>query len=301
MTQAYDAVPPVLTGSRQTMASWAKVIESYEELPSAYQPTCAELFSKGKTFPTCILSPASRELSRRISEKLLCITADLLTVLERDKNQMRVQQYHLPTLRDVELGTILLYSWITISGVTQQGEFATTTFAFNTATLRHFTPLLEKARGIPAETAPTDRRAEQAKLDYLAQHDFKFMNYAKNSLHPAATVLTSLWQPEIRTQVFGFLRWTLYRTLATRHLIVLSDREFILIRDDPRIRSVRGARHGGVWHFIPRRSIVQAEITTSTDELLLLTLQLTNKGQLEMLFTPDQGPALAELQKKLAP
>ena len=296
-TSDNDAV--VMTGARQTMASWARVLESLDAVPPAYQATCAALFGNSPVPPTLILTPASRELSRRVSEKLLCLLDDDLTVMERDGNRINTQQHTLSALRDVEVGTILLYSWITINGKLPDGKLGTTTFTFNTATLRHFAPLLEKARGGVAKPGDVKLRREQAKLDYLNTLDFKFMNFAKSSLVSDSVVHYSLWQPEIRAKTVSLFGWALHRTIATAHLIVLTDKEFILIRDDARIKSVRGFRHGGVWRDIPRRSCVAAEVTESTGDLLTFTLHLTDNSRLDMLFTPDQRPALAELQELL--
>ncbi len=289
-----------LTGTRQTMASWARVIESYAAIPQAYQPTCAALFGTSAHFSSLILTPSSREMSRKISEKLLCTANNILTVLERDSNQINVLQFDLTDLRDIELGTILLYSWITVSGMTKDAGFASSTFAFNTATLRHFTPLVQQARHISSHSTLSSDTSEQSKLDYLSAHDFKFMNFAKTSLHPEAKVLASLWQPEIRTKTLGLLGWALYRTITTAHLLIVTDKELILIRDDIRVRSVRGLRHGGVWRYIPRRNLVSADVTESTGDLLTLSLFLTHNGRLDMLFSPDQRSALAEIQKSLS-
>ena len=299
MTDVEQSGASTLTGSKQTMASWARIIESPDAIPAMYRTAYAAFTEGVQSFPTLILAPTSRELSRKISEKLLWIADNTLTVLERDGNQITGREFNLDTLRDVEVGTILLYSWITISGTTQTGEFASSTFAFNTATLRHFTTLLEQARGFPAKAPSTAPHSEQAKLDYLQKIAYKFMNFGKSSIRPDAKVITSLWQPEIQVKSFDLLGIKLYRTISTAHLLIVTDKEIILIRDDPRIKSVRGARHGGVWRYIPRRSLVAAEIGESTGNLLTMTLLLTNNGHLDILFATEPHHALSEIQKLL--
>lgn len=299
MTNTEHSGASTLTGSKQTMASWARIIEAPEDIPPAYQDAYAALTQNTPKFPTLILTPASRELSRKVSEKLFWITDNFLTVLERDGKQITRQQFNLDTLRDVEVGTILLYSWITISGILQTGEFAVSTFGFNTATLRHFTTLLERARGFPEKAPSVVSHTEQAKLDYLQGSAYKFMNFGKSSLRPDARILSSLWQPEVRVKSFDLLGVKLYRTISTAHLLIITDKEIIFIRDDPRIKSVRGARHGGVWRYIPRRSLVAAELSESTGDLLSMTLFLTDNGHLDILFTPEQRGALSEIQSLL--
>ncbi|MBN1919841.1 MAG: hypothetical protein JW892_01240 [Anaerolineae bacterium] len=299
MTHIEQSGASTLTGSKQTMASWARVIESPEDIPPAYQDAYAAITQGKPEFPTLILTPASRELSRKISEKLLWTADKLLTVLERDGKQITVHQFALDTLRDVEVGTILLYSWITISGMTQTGEFAVSTLAFNTATLRHFTSLLEQAREFPAKAPSVAPHTEHAKLDYLQGSAYKFMNFGKSSLRPDAHVLGSLWQPEIRVKSFDLLGVKLYRTISTAHLLIITDKEITLIRDDARIKSVRGSRHGGVWRYIPKRSLVATEIGETTSDLLTMNLFLTNDGHLDILFAAEQRQALSEIQMLL--
>lgn len=299
MTNMHENPSSSLTGTRQTMASWAKVIDSYAAIPLPYQSTCTALLGGRTALPSLILTPATRELSRKVSEKLLWTDDGVLTVLESEGKQIQVLQFELAKLRDLEVGTILLYSWITVSGITTDGAFASSTFTFNTATLRHFESVLAQARGIGSQSALSAPRSEQAKLDYIGSSDYKFMNFAKTTLHPEAAILDSLWQPEIRNRVLGFLGLGLYRTIATAHLLVVTDKELLFIHDDARVKRVKGMRYGGVWHYIPRRSIVANEITESTGGLLTLTLILLYDGRVDMQFAANKKDALLGLQRSL--
>jgi len=81
-TQLNSPAAP-LTGARQTMMSWARVIRSHAEVPEIYQDACRALFGGRPVFPYVVLAPVMSGPRHRESEKLLCELDDTLYVMER--------------------------------------------------------------------------------------------------------------------------------------------------------------------------------------------------------------------------
>lgn len=189
----------VLTGARQTMQAWSRVIESYEEVPEVYKDFFKTQVGNGQEFPYVVLAPALDKFPRWTTEKLICNRNETITILERRGKQVFAQGFPLKTIREVETGNVLLRSWITISGVTSEGISASSTVEFNAATgERYFSSFLKNIRPAPSGTDETELRTEQAKFDSLAVANFKLMNLGRSSLVRGEKVIQVVLQPEIR-------------------------------------------------------------------------------------------------------
>ncbi len=277
------------------MLTWAKVIPDFDAVPAGYRGACRALLGQRATFPYVVFAPAMGGLRHSAGECLLCDVDDTFYILRRAGEYILTIGYPWQTLRDIEYGNLLLYTWITISGLTIGGAAEATTVEFNLATERHFRPFINKMR--PAALAGADREAELAKFDYLSQPSFKFMNFARESLVPGETVLQTLWQPELRRRSVPLL--PLSRTLSLAHLTILTDQELILIEDDARSVKRLGTRYGGIWRYIPRRQVSAAAVAERDDGRLTLTLHLTAAGRIERTFAPGSREALAQFQQEI--
>jgi hypothetical protein len=286
----------VLTGTRQTMMTWAKVIRSTDEVPEIYREACQALVGSRPVFPYMVLAPVMTGTRHKDSEKLLCDVDDTLYIWERAGGQITTTGYPWQTARDIEFGNILLYSWITLSGVTTEGAAGASTVVFNLATARYFAPFINKMRPVPEGAG---LKAEQAKFDHLAATDFKFMNFARESLVPGEAVRQTIWQPELRKRTGAVFGWPIYQTVSLAHLTLLTDKELILIRDDERAVKKAGKRYGGVWRYIPLRGIVSAAVAPAEDGLLTLSLGLTLDGRVDRVFALARRGELEQLQRAL--
>jgi hypothetical protein len=289
--------PPILTGARQTMSTWATVIESYDAVPEAYKGFFKTIWQSGQPFPYAVLTPVLEVFGRKTTEKLVCEVNDTLYVVERTPRQVVATGYPLATIRDVEVGAILLHSWITISGVTTAGVAGTSTFEFNAATGARFAPFVDKIRAATNGSASKGAGAEQAKFDYLATLNFKFMNYAKSSLMGSAKVLRSIWQPEIRASTLPV--GPFYKTVCTSHLTILTDKELILIWDDERVSGNKRSKYGGVWRYIPLRNIVSVTVTEQANDLVTCTITLSGNDRLDRVFAASNKQALEQFQSEV--
>lgn len=299
MATDLSSSPSVLTGAQQTMGAWTKVIESYAAIPEIYKYFFKSSLGDLQTFPYVVLAPALTRV-RKATEKLVYEVNDTLYVLARTGTEIVAHAYPLKTICDIEVGTILLYSWLTIHGMTSAGLMSATTIEFNSTSLRHYATFIAKIRPQPNVADDTELQKAQAAFDYLATENFKFMNYARSSLVGGEKVIHTLWQPEIRERIFPRLRVPFYRTVSTAHLAVLTDKELILIREDERSsRGKKGVRYGGVWHYIPLRNIVSVSLEQFTADLLILSVKLSSMGHADQLFALASRPEVTHLQNAI--
>lgn len=295
-----------LTGSRQTRMSWARVIESVEAIPEAYQESCGMLLDDSQAFPYMVFAPVIRPAMItvgslfRTSEKLLCALDNTFYVLERAGDEIVTTAYPYQNICFLEMGKILLYSWLTVSGMTREGIAASSTIEFNTATVEYFEPFLAEMRPASTDAGEDQLQFEKDKFSDLESADFKFMNYARDSLVHGETVIHAVWQPKIRRQVLSLFGLPIYKTVSLAHLALLTDKEVIFIADDKRGSERRGVRHGGIWQYIPLRHIVSVSVAQRAGNLLTLSLTLSNSEQRpEKIFAASQKQEVAQFKNEL--
>jgi len=300
MTSDLNGELSTMTGARQTMSSWAKVIESPEAVPKVYRSSFNTVLGHEPTMPYTVFAPAIAGLRHRTAEKLLCEAHGTIYVWERAGGQVALTAYPKETISDLEMGEILLFSWITVGGVTQAGEVSASTIEFNTATSRHFARFVSLIRPVPDPLAGLALDVEQAKFNYLAAASFKFGSFACSSLIEGEQVHQIVWQPKIRKPLTRLGKFTFYRTLSLPHVVVLTDKEFIVIQDDERTRENRGVRYGGKWRYVALKHIDAVTLSAQGDDVLTLSLTLAPGGrQLESIFAVSLKEQLARLQASL--
>jgi hypothetical protein len=290
------------TGSgetRHSMASWSQRVESYDTVPQAFQGACRAVLAEMEPFPYVIFAPALPGGRRKTSATVIAEVGDALHIWERSGDQIKTTAYRMADVSVVEEGHILLYSWLTLRGVTLEGEAATTTVPFNTVSTPYFLRFINRFR--PEETAVSeaDWQAELDRFNFLDTVNYKFMNFARDSLLPGQATRQIVWQPRLRQPVFTLFSRSLYRTRVLPHLTILTDRELIFIGEDQRTAEVRGERHGGVWQYLPLRHIAEATVGESED-LLLLSLRLSPGGhRLEKRFAATFLEELTNLRSQI--
>jgi hypothetical protein len=284
---------PALNAEEQTKLTWAKVIQSYADIPEAYKDFFKPFFEAGQEIPYIVLAPAREGLTRRPTEKLICNIDRETHVLEKSEGTINAQCYPIEAISYVEVKTILLDSHIKISGLTRRGFHASSTIKFNSVTDYLFIPILDGIRHATAGFKTAAQSSETDKFDHLIKLNFKFMNYARRSLLAGEKVIHHILQSEIRAQVLRILGKTFYRTISPTHMSILTDRELIMIREDATQNRV--SRYGGIWDYIPLNKIVSLTLREKDADLLVLSIQLPETDRLEYLFQPSAKPELDQL------
>jgi hypothetical protein len=300
MTSDLNSQLSTMTGARQTMSSWSKVIESPDAVPEVYRSSFNTVLGREPHFPYTVFAPAIAGLRHRTTEKLLCEAHGTIYVWKRVGDRVTLAAYPTESISDFEMGEILLFSWITIGGVTQAGEVSATTIEFNTATSRHFARFVSLIRPAPDPLAGPALAVEQAKFNYLTAESFKFGSFACSSLIEGEQVHQIVWQPKIRKPLTRLGKFTFYRTLSLPHVAVLTDKEFIVIQDDERTRENRGVRYGGKWRYIALKHIDAVAVSAQGDDTVTLSLTLVPGGrQADIIFAASRKEQIAKLQDGL--
>jgi hypothetical protein len=258
---------PELSAGEQTKLTWARVIESYDNVPEAYKGFFDPLLASGQVFPYTVLAPAFETFGYRITEKLVCALDREIHVLERNGNSFKVQSYPLDGISHVVVRTILLDSRIKISGVTKQG-ITSSIVRFNSVTDYLFTPILRRIRLKAVDSKDMVGSSELSKFDQWINSNYKFMNFARHSLLGGEKVIHVMLQPEIRESRFTFLGRTFYKMISPTHVCILTDRELIMIREE----AVQGRKdkYGGTWDYNPLNKITALTLNTKDDNMLTL-------------------------------
>ncbi len=273
-----------LSATEETKKSWARAVESFDEVPELYRAALGEIFPDPALFPGAVLTPTYEGFMRRESEKLICCPGPSLLILEKERGGLTQTCYPFAGISYLEFGAILLQAWITLRGFTGGGELATTTLKFNTVTDYLFFPILNRIRAGRPGLEGTLPREAAARFEALGERSYKFMNFGRKSILPGETLIDLVFQPEIKQELFRLSGWSFSRTLDPAHLAILTSRELILIRDDNSPGGLNGVRYGGIWTYVPLNKIDSAALAEKAPDLLALSLHLPQGDRLEVLF-----------------
>ena len=278
----WPRIPPQDTRSR----TWARRVETLRELPDLYRPFFDSLpAAHTEPFPYTVLTPTFKDIPRRAErEKLVCLLGSELLILEGIDDHLTQTRFPLDGRCFVERGVILLQAWITVRGETSGGGPASTTLRYNSVTDHIMAPFVDRLRPSPAVTSAVDLDAERERFNYLAQTHYKFYSHGRSSLQPGARVQHILLQPEIRRTKFTLLGYSLSKRLSPAHLVVLTDTELILIRDDKSQYWLKGSAHGAIWSYIPRSIIEAISLDPVDNDLLALRIDVAGGISLKAMY-----------------
>lgn len=289
----------LLTGAKQTMTSWSQVIDSYETVPSVYRNFFETQPTDNRHFPYTLLAPSLLKPGHKTTEKLICDSNGAIHILEHNGGQVITTSYPYQTVCTVEVGSILLSSWLTVGGITSTGMESTSTIDFNTASARYFTSFLNKLRPTPGGNDENKLKVEKDKFDYLSNANFKLMNFARSSLTGGETVLQILFQPEIKEPIWPFPGRIFQRTITPAHLIILTNRELILIQDGAPGRKTQGPRYGGVWQYIPLHGIKSITLSETEKDWMILSITVSSDETINKFLAVSSKPELEQLRAKI--
>jgi hypothetical protein len=285
MARSIVKQPSLQTITEQTRTSWAKLVTSYSQVPEAFKDSFKTLLGDTSAWPYTVLIPTYEGLMKRENSRLICSLDDKIYVMERARSKTICTCYPIEDVSYVEEGVVLLYAWVKISGIASDGAPSSSTLKFNAVTDYLLVPIIEKIRPATVGLGDADRNSELAKLDYLAQSNFKFMSYGRHSILPGEKVIHTVLQPEIHEKIFTVLGQSFFRTVATAHISILTDRELIIIRDEEQSRWSRNARYGGTRSFIPLHKITCVSVARKQSDLLALSIHLPGDNEAVSLFS----------------
>jgi hypothetical protein len=289
----------LLTGEKLTREAWTSSIESYEDVPEIYRAAFEELVPDHAPFPYTLLAPSLIKSLGRTSEKLIIDARETMHILERNDSQVSKKSYPYQNIFTVELGSILLGSWLTICGTDGTGAAANSTIDFNTSSLPLYSIFIDKLRLSPPRYEEAQLSAEKGKFDFLSASSFKLMNYGRESLVGGEKVIQILLQAEIKRPLWAILGDWFEQTVSPAHLTILTDRELILIQDVSHDRKVSQAKYGGIWQYIPLRSVKTTAWRESESGRLAFSITVSPDKTIEKLFDPSHRTEIEQLCAEL--
>lgn len=292
MTQDLKTQNVLLTGARQTMMAWSKVIESREEIPAIYQSDFEKYFEVGQSFPLVIWMPALERNLGRTTERLICDTPEAVYIFEKNGQLVNSFSYLYENVYSVEDGNILLDAWLTINGQTKTGEKRATTLYFNMTSKRHFEGILHKLRGFTQEADESSVAAQKDTFNSLSDQSFKFMNYGRESILPGETVQQFVFQSGIKNPFFTIFGMTFYKPAALAHMVVRTDRELILIQETGDDKEMSPARYGGIWQYIPLHCVDSVTVENTAEDRVKLLIRCQPDALIEKVFDRSNLPEL---------
>ena len=220
----------------------------------------------------------------------VCCIDDYLIILEKAPGGPKCTEFPLSDLNCVEIGSVLLKAWIKFQGrANHEPVLTTVTLRYNAVTDWLFAPFAARIRGAGAHRDDVPREFELSKLDDVVLPSFKFRNYARRSILPGDRVIAVLAQPEVRRPVIQFGHWSYQRTIIMARVLILTDRELIIIRDDPESpQALDKTRYGGVWDYIPLNKIERIACRDRDADVLSMTLELPLGDRAESLFAANR-------------
>jgi hypothetical protein len=134
-------------------------------------------------------------------------------------------------------------------------------------------------------------------FDPWSDLNFKFMNYARRSLMRGEKVIGAVLQPEIRESSSSLLGKIFSRMLSPTHAVILTEREWIAIREE----AVQGKKdkYGGTWVYIPLNKITGSSLNAVNNTLLALSIQLSGEERFEYLFPTSRKAEVSQLLERL--
>ncbi|NNM53451.1 MAG: hypothetical protein HKM05_01850 [Spirochaetales bacterium] len=234
------------TSSVQTMKTWAKRPEAPRDLPEPF----VTFFSSdaSETFPTdAVFLPGDKTLRPQdiaFRSRLLGLDQKALTLWEERGRQIEKLQFPLSEIRWIQRGVVLLSSWLEVSSDTHAARLP---FAsVNEILIDPFLLRLRQAVAPPGECDEETWERSRDNLDRLGPLHFKFMSYGRRLLRRGDCVRAVAYQEERRVG---------WRKFVTPFLMILTEKEFLIIRDPEHIRRGRQGLYGGIFSFAPLTQI----------------------------------------------
>lgn len=278
------------TSSTQTMRTWARRIETFADVPPAFQAAFPEYKDQ---FPYTIFIPEDKfTKAYKRNDKLICIFKDQFTLLESLPHEIVSQTARFTDVLCLQRGMVLLNSWLQIT--TYAGEFEV---SFNTTNEHLFKPILATLRqgqpnwGLNEEKPRLKARPDLAQFEFLDKANYKFMNYGIASVRPQERVLGLIYQPEQTLKSIQFFNKSFFRQYKTAHLTILTEKELVFVREEKQIRNNFDPKHGGVFTYIPRRQIQDLTFSLQPQHpqipFCLMTITLPGDTRLTAEFSPE--------------
>lgn len=256
------------TSSSQTMKNWPVRIEDFHQVPNEFKPV---FLGQRGLFPYCVYIPSDRVLKNfrltSTGSTLLVLYEDRIEIFaarpdsseNNGETEKRIEKtvHFLGTIVQLEVGEILLYSWLTIYSPEKKSRVN-----FNTVRNTLFEPFIQKVRNFHKKVTIDeiyDTRRNEGRFDFLQSIDYKYMNLAKASIRKHDTVKEVVYQHDHTVQSIGVGKVEFFKKFICSHITMETDSELILLNEDLPVKNNYDNRYGGIFNYIPLTAIQKIE------------------------------------------
>ncbi len=280
--------------SIHTMKSWAVKIDVKEKIPAVFQKTMEQVLKECTDIPYMIYAPRNEKKGKPAQDTLLAMSGKVVWILLDEDEEATVFRFPMDEIQVIQVGNVLLQSWIKVCGHTSNGNDCVTVY-FDTVVEELFVPLVETVRshmiGIDSESGTT----ETEELNYLKEMSLKFYNYAVQSVLPGQKVCCSVFQPG----VLGMASSSSSDHDTTPSLLVLTDEELTVIQETKQEKGESVRKYSGIWSHVPRRAIVRVATETLDEGWEQLEVGMTGQEPIKTLWDPRNKQALQRVTSSL--
>jgi hypothetical protein len=264
--------------SAKDFASWplrvrtddfARRVLKRGDLPERLRSSYLQVFEKGDCrsfiYAPPITNLPSRHAQPMAGYLLMNFDDHMRFVIDRASQPLEEIQVPLKDLFCVEIGEVLLFSWMKV--VFDQDGIREIKIPFNTVRADLFVEALTFIRGVI--DSPLSQPPEIA--TDVRELDFKFNNVLHSWLEPGETLLGFAFQPEVRTRRLLLLE----RQLIPPVLAALTDRQFLIITEEPPAASERLGKFSEIYTYCPHSKIRSATVRRNDEKAEYAELHLT--------------------------
>ena len=284
LTSVSHSTRNFLPATAQTKRSWARVVDSLDNVPAIYQDQIRAITAAHGSFPYTIITPTYEGFLSKGSEKLICAFNEILYVLTYRSDHLESQSVEYSTITYTQHASVLLKSWLKLSVAVTDMAPKQFVFRYNSASESCFIPLIDLIRSHSRIQSNQIAQFEDNNLQFLEQSDYKLFNYGVRSLLPNQLVRSTLYQPAVQQYLIRIHRAVLTRTLFPAHLSILTDNELILVSDGEQAHWHNYRRYGGIWTYVPLSMIDNVSVADDSRDLLTLKYDLVHGESLIRKF-----------------
>jgi hypothetical protein len=132
-----------------------------------------------------------------------------------------------------------------------------------------FEPIINQIRPqvntpLGTELASSTDEDEKSVFDHLSTENYKYMNYGRSVVRGGDPVVCVAYQPGYSYK-YGPFNTSLFKRQTTDQLLVLTENELILIKEDKRLKNAQERRYGGIFTYIRRAQIENVQFIPHLD------------------------------------
>ncbi len=275
--------------SQNTMSQWPIQVKRPDQIPDSFCERLDEKF--GAQWPYSIFIPPTKWDAEGKRPKVFSMVEDGIMYFEDVKSEVKEVFYPFKNILYVEIGRMLLSSWMTIHGMVD-GQYRQSTISYNTVRDDLFDPIIEKLGRVFLLTDPWLKIKMGSAFLISSKWILSFKLY-ETVPSSGRKIVNIIYQPKIQEANGKFMKALPEHT----HAVVLTGNELILIKEDNHKYKNVHSNYGVVKDFIPLDHITKLT-TDLLDASLTMHVEVDEKDKLDRVFSEDQSDRINQLINK---